>query len=278
MAGPVDNEPHPPMAGSADDAASPPEASPVHEPAVPAAPPAKPAGRRHSGPLQFFRELPILILIAFGLAILIKTFLVQAFYIPSESMVPTLLVGDRVLVNKLVYRVRDPHRGDIVVFVAEPDTAHHNWFTRFFRSLGEGLGARTDPERDFIKRVIGLPGETISIRDSVVTIQQRDGKTLTLNEPYISPNHDNNAFGPFTVPANSYFLMGDNRANSSDSRYNSFGGLCPAPPCAVPKSRIVGRAFITIWPPGRFRLQHTVTYQALVDLLRHPWDIAALLA
>jgi len=286
MAGPVDNEPHPPMAGSADDApstpATPDHATPEPAEAIPPAATAEhappPRAKRHSGPLQFFRELPILLLIAFGLAILIKTFLVQAFYIPSESMVPTLLVGDRVLVNKLVYRFRDPHRGDIVVFVAEPDTVHRNWFERFFKSLGEGLGARIDPERDFIKRVIGLPGETISIRDSIVTIQQPSGKTLTLNEPYISPNHDNSPFGPFTVPANSYFLMGDNRANSSDSRVNNFGGLCPAPPCAVPKSRIVGRAFITIWPPGRIRLQHTVKYQALADLVRHPWELAALLA
>jgi signal peptidase I len=243
--------------------------------------PATPSGdapAKHGGPLAFFRELPVLILIAFGLALLIKTFLVQAFYIPSESMVPTLLVGDRVLVNKLVYRVRDPHRGEIVVFVAEPDKTKRNAFQRFFKNLFEGLGARTPADRDFIKRVIALPGETISIKDSVVTIKTVDGKTLHLDEPYVSPNKDNAPFGPFTVPAHSYFLMGDNRTNSSDSRVNTFGGLCPAPPCAVPKSRIVGRAFITIWPPGRFRLLHPPKYKTLAESWLDSWGLAALLA
>jgi signal peptidase I len=269
MAGPTEQEP----------AASPVEAN-EHEPPSEdhPLPPIVGAPTKRSGTWQFFRELPILILIAFGLALLIKTFLVQAFYIPSASMEPTLLVGDRVLVNKLVYRVRNPHRGDIVVFVAEPDNTHRNWFQRFFSNLTEGLGARTAPEKDFIKRVIALPGETISMRNAVVTIQETDGSTLTLREPYISPNHDNNAFGPFTVPSNSYFLMGDNRANSSDSRVNTFGGLCAAPPCAVPKSRIVGRAFVKVWPPGRLGFLHIPKYQALGDLLRHPWEIAAIFA
>jgi signal peptidase I len=228
--------------------------------------PDKPAGEppKKAGPLAFFRELPVLILIAFGLALLIKTFLVQAFYIPSESMVPTLLVGDRVLVNKLIYRFRDPHRGEIVVFVAEPDQVKRNALQRFFKSLTEGLGARTPPERDFIKRVIGLPGDTITMKDGVVTIKPKEGKSFTLQEPYLNKSApDSSPFGPFTVPKDRFFLMGDNRANSSDSRVNTFGGLCPASPCAVPKSRIVGRAFITIWPPGRFSLHHRPSYAAL---------------
>jgi signal peptidase I len=131
--------------------------------------------------------------------------------------------------------------------------------------LFEGLGAATPPERDFIKRVVGLPGETVSIKDSIVTIKTVDGKTLKMDEPYLSPNRDNNPFGPFTVPKESFFLMGDNRANSSDSRTNTFAGLCPSAPCAIPKGRIVGRAFITIWPPGRFRLHHPPKYVALMQ-------------
>ncbi|MCA1833859.1 MAG: signal peptidase I [Actinomycetota bacterium] len=227
--------------------------------------PDKPAGEppHRPGPLAFFRELPVLILIAFGLALLIKTFLIQAFYIPSESMVPTLLVGDRVLVNKLIYRFRDPHRGEIVVFVAEPDRVKRNALQKFFKSMTEGLGARTPPERDFIKRVIGLPGDTITMTNGVIHIKPKKGKAFDLKEPYLNQPPDTSPFGPYTVPANSYFLMGDNRANSSDSRVNTFGGLCATPPCSVPKSRIVGKAFITIWPPSRFRLHHIPKYAAL---------------
>lgn len=258
MAGPGERDP---AAASFDDATA-------HDHPLQSEWPAEAAGEppKRPGPLAFMRELPVLILIAFGLALLIKTFLIQAFFIPSESMVPTLLVKDRVLVNKLVYRFREPRRGDIVVFVAEPDKTKRSAINRFFKNLFEGLGAATPPERDFIKRVIGLPGETVSIKDSVVTIKTTDGKSLSLKEPYLSPNRDNNPFGPYTVPKDSFFLMGDNRANSSDSRTNTFGGLCPTAPCSIPKSRIVGRAFITIWPPGQFTLHRSPDYMALVPL------------
>jgi signal peptidase I len=255
-------------------------------PAAPAAPsstpddgmqrtwPTEPAGAppERRSRWRFVRELPFLVVVAFGLALLLKTFLLQAFYIPSASMEPTLhgcpdCRGDRVLVNKLVYRLRDPQRGDIVVFVAQPDTQHRNWLQRIVKNLGEGLGARTPPETDFIKRVIALPGETISIKDAVVTIKTPAGRTFSLDEPYISPNKDLSPFGPFKVPPHSYFLLGDNRADSADSRVNTFGGLCAAPPCAVPKSRIVGRAFITIWPLNRLRLHRLPEYPGLAGLL-----------
>ena len=250
----------------------------AHEAPLQSAWPDKPAGEppKKHGPLAFFRELPVLILIAFGLALLIKSFLIQAFFIPSESMVPTLLVKDRVLVNKLVYRFRDPRRGEIVVFVAEPDKVKRNAFQRFLKSLGEGLGAQQPPERDFIKRVIGLPGDTIEIKEGIVKITPAKGLAITLSEPYVNQPRDTSSFGPYKVPPNSYFLMGDNRGNSSDSRVNTFGGLCSAPPCSIPKSRIVGKAFITIWPPSRISFHGAPKYVALLGPGASSWwELAA---
>jgi signal peptidase I len=204
----------------------------------------KPAGetpKKHSG-MAFFKELPVLILIAFGLALLIKTFLIQAFYIPSESMVPTLQVRDRVLVNKLVYRFRDPRRGEIIVFVAERDAEPPKSFLRkVVDTLTEGLGATQPAEKDFIKRVIGLPGETVEMRDGVITVTTKDGKKLTLEERYLSSEKDTNPYGPFTVPPDQYFVMGDNRPNSSDSRVRG----------PIKRSDIVGKAFVKVWPLGR---------------------------
>src|SRR5438874_80128 len=117
----------------------------------------KPKKEKHG---SFLKELPILIIIAFGLALLIKTFLLQAFYIPSESMVPTLQVGDRVLVNKLVYRIHPPRRGDIIVFIEDPGPKKAFW-GRVRSFLTEGLGVTKPASKDFIKRVIGLPGERL---------------------------------------------------------------------------------------------------------------------
>src|SRR5947207_13895458 len=115
------------------------------------------AGRRETskrgGPLAFLRELPALLLIAFILALLIKSFLIQAFYIPSESMVPTLQVGDRVLVNKLVYRIHPPRRGDIIVFIEDPGPKKAFW-GRVRSFLTEGLGVTKPKTLDFIKLAI----------------------------------------------------------------------------------------------------------------------------
>jgi len=190
------------------------------------------------GPFSFLRELPVLILVAFVLALLIKTFLVQAFYIPSESMLPTLRVGDRVLVNKVVYHVHPPRRGDIIVF-AEPNPVNEpdrTWWQSFTHWLTDGLGVTQDPTKDYIKRVIGLPGEEVEVKRGTVLV---DGAAL--HEDYLSDIEDLSDFGPHTVPDDAYFVMGDNRTNSQDSR--SLLGDIPA-------DRIIGKAFVVIWPPS----------------------------
>ncbi len=193
---------------------------------------------KRGGPLGFLRELPGLILVAFALALLIKTFLIQAFFIPSQSMVPTLRVGDRVLVNKLVYDFGDIQHGDIIVFrnphLEEPD---RNVLQDIWQWITEGLGFSSDPTKDFIKRVVALPGETIEVRNGRVFV---DGRRLT--EPYVSAMRDRSDFAKRTVPAGHVFVMGDNRPNSQDSR-SSLG--------FIPEDRIVGKAFVLLWPPSR---------------------------
>src|SRR6266702_2096241 len=195
--------------------------------------------RKAKGPLSFLRELPVLLLVAFLLALLIKTFLIQAFYIPSASMENTLLIGDRVLVNKLVYRFHPPRRGDIIVFEDPhpPAEPHRNPASAFLHWLTEGLGVSNSPQKDFIKRVIALPGETIEIQQGQVFI---NGKPI--GEPYLNPIKDLSSYPPTKIPADRLFVMGDNRANSNDSRREL--GL-------IPFDKVVGRAFVVIWPPSR---------------------------
>ena len=205
---------------------------------------------------SFFAELPVLVAIAFILALLLKTFLIQAFYIPSASMEPTLLVKDRVLVNKIVYEIREPRRGEIIVFTKDDGAAEEpqgNVIERLLRSLSSGLGVAPPGEKDYIKRIIGLPGEVIEMRDGVVII---DGvklpESLTTQGGYLA-ERDPNDFGPVTVPSGQYFMMGDNRQNSSDSRFPQLG--------TIPRDDIIGRAFITIWPPSRLRLLQGAVYE-----------------
>ena len=194
-------------------------------------------------------ELPILLLVAFLLALLIKTFLVQAFYIPSESMDPTLKIGDRVLVNKLTYHFHPPRRGDIIVFQdPHPTTqAHRNPFQAFVHWIGEGMGVQTSPDKDFIKRVIGLPGDRVRIDDrGTVFINDRP-----ITEPYLSPIKDVRPYPETVVPQGQLFVMGDNRTDSNDSRY----GLG-----FIPMEKVVGRAFVIVWPPSRFRWLSGIHY------------------
>lgn len=156
------------------------------------------------------------VLIAGGallVAFVIKTFLLQAFYIPSLSMAPSLKVNDRVLVNKLSYDLHDVNRGDLVVFESPPNE-----------------GSQT---KDLIKRVIGLPGETVESRDGQILINGQ-----VLDEPYLEPDVTTGPLDKVTVPAEHLWVMGDNRPNSRDSRF--FG--------AIPESLVIGRAFMRVWP------------------------------
>jgi signal peptidase I len=195
---------------------------------------------------SFLRELPVLVLIAFVLALLIKALLIQAFWIPSESMERTLLINDRVLVNKVVYHFRDVHRGEIVVFngdgtgfeqhesmIAPP----HNAFSRFVRGAQNLLGLGAPSDKDFIKRVIGVSGDTVQCCDASGRVMV-NGKPL--DEPYVYQN-DMQQFGPVKVPAGRLWVMGDHRGASSDSRANG----------TIPQSAVVGRAFVRVWPLSR---------------------------
>jgi len=195
--------------------------------------------RKRKGPFGFLKELPALIIIAFVLALLIKTFLVQAFYIPSPSMDPTLKVGDRVLVNKLAYKLHGPSRGDVIVFSnpGQCPEPHRNPASAFFHWITEGLGVSAPSCEDFIKRVIGLPGDVVEERDGVIFV---NGKRLV--EPYLNKQLDT-ASGQWTVEAGHVFVLGDNRTHSDDSRFD-LG--------QIPMRDIVGRAFIEVWPPTRF--------------------------
>lgn len=192
---------------------------------------------------SFFRELPVLIIVAFALAFLLRTFVVQVFYIPSSSMEPTLLVNDRILVDKVSYRFGDIERGDIVVFEGENGIVTDepaNPVTRFIRGMGQLVGLAPANARDYVKRVIGLPGDTIVISDGAVSVNG-----VTLPESYAV--EDVGDCGPITVPADSLFFLGDNRPNSADSR--APGGLG-----WVARDRVVGRAFLVIWPFDRLQV------------------------
>ena len=190
--------------------------------------------RRRGGPV---REIAFLAVMAVVLAVLLRTFVAQAFSIPSESMLPQLERGDRVVVSRLAYGLHDPNRGDIVVFDA-PGTVedHPALLTRWGQVVLESVGLRQASTEEFIKRVIGLPGETIEGRDGFLIV---DGRYVI--EPYLEPGTLTEPFPPTVVPDGQLFVMGDNRGNSMDSRV--FG--------PIEIDSVVGRAVVRIWPPGR---------------------------
>jgi signal peptidase I len=202
---------------------------------------------------RFLRELPVLILLALVLAIVIKTFLVQAFFIPSESMLPTLHVGDRVLVNRLAYRFGDIERFDVIVF-SDPNPApgqDRGLVGGFLHWLGEGTGIAKPAEEDFIKRVIALPGELWEIREGRVYVNGTQ-----LEEPYLEGPPDLRDFGPETVPDGTLFVLGDNRNGSCDSRFKpDEAGNCRGLGY-VPIDNVIGQAFVIVWPPGDMAWVH----------------------
>jgi signal peptidase I len=187
---------------------------------------------------SFLRELPVLLLVAFVLAFVLRTFVLQVFFIPSSSMEETLRIDDRMVVEKLTYRIREPVRGEIVVFEGDSDPGAEAGLTtgaRVVRGVGQFLGVVPASARDFVKRVIGLPGDEVLIEGGRVFVNGQ-----LLDEPYVVYD-DLSDHGPVTVPDGHLFFLGDNRPNSSDSRRGL--GM-------VPRDHVVGRAVVIIWPPG----------------------------
>ena len=167
--------------------------------------------KKAGGLVEFLVILAVAFVLVFGF---VRPFVLEAFRIPSESMVPTLLVGDRVFVNKFIYRFTEPERGDVVVF----------------ESVNGG-------EEDLIKRIVALAGDEVEVRNGTLLV---NGEAR--EEPYLNRNLPfNDSYGPSEVPEGHVFVMGDNRANSADSRV--FGPL--------PIENIEGEAFVRFWPPLR---------------------------
>jgi len=206
--------------------------------------------------------------VALAMALLLKTFLLQAFFIPSESMEKTLhgcpgCTGDRVLVNKLVYKFREPHRGEVVVFSGKgtsfgrvPVAPPHNAIQRAVRNVQGVLGLGSANDSDFIKRVIGVPGDVVACCvNGHVTVNGTE-----LIEPYL--NHDGTSmfdFAPVTVPPGMLWVMGDNRAHSADSRVHG----------PIPIHNVVGRAFAVFYPVSRAkRLLVPPPFAAAIVVLR----------
>jgi signal peptidase I len=190
-----------------------------------------------------WREFPILILSALVLAILIKTFLIQAFFIPSESMVPTLRRGDRILVCRICTRIAGVHRGEVVVF-SDPHPgpgAQRSALDAVFHWLAEGIGVAQPENPDYVKRVIGLGGDVVELRSGKLYV---NGSPMA--EPYLAKPRDTRSFGPITVPGGMLFVLGDNRLHSGDSRFQPPEGLG-----FVGQDKVIGRAFVRVWPPSR---------------------------
>jgi len=190
------------------------------QPGKPGGPTQTPPPRENVG-LEILKTLGLSVILAFG----IRTFVAEARYIPTKSMVPTLQVNDRLIVDKVSYHFKNPQRGDIVVFTP-PDEAP---------VVCGGQQAPSSTKDAYIKRVVALPGETFEVRQGRVYINGQ-----ALDEEYLD-GPSNDQYGPRVVPENSYVVLGDNRNNSCDSRYWGF----------VPKQNIIGRAVVRFWPVNR---------------------------
>ncbi|MET7749449.1 signal peptidase I [Micromonospora sp. NPDC005367] len=213
--------------------------------------------RRSRRQMPLWQELPLLLVVAFCLAVLIRTFLLQAFFIPSGSMEDTLLVGDRVLVNKVVYDVRDPVRGEVVVFRGTDRWAPQvdgeqqiGFVSKLGRTVGDLVGVSRPGEKDFIKRVIGVPGDRVRCCDEQgrVTVNGTplDETYVIQDSPLdVPPNPKecrSRRFDEVVVPPGQIFVMGDHRLVSQDAR-------CQGP---VPIDNVIGRAFLVVWPSSRW--------------------------
>lgn len=171
--------------------------------------------------------LVIAVAIFFGLQITIQNFVVD-----GPSMRPTLENGQRLLVNKIVYQyLHEPERGDIIVFISP-----------------------NNQQDDYIKRIIGLPGESVEIKEGIVYIHQKDGSVVALDEPYIT-QPAKNAFKGSRIPEDEYFVLGDNRNNSSDSRRG----------WTLNRQNIVGKTWLSIWPPEKWGLAANYPLQEQID-------------
>ena len=162
---------------------------------------------------EFLLTLVLAMVIFFGLQATVQSFVVE-----GSSMEPSFHEGERVLANKVVYNFHPPERGDVIIF-HPPD----------------------DGPPDYIKRIIGLPGESVEIKQGTVYIHKENGDVLPLDEPYIK-DATRGSFNGEIIPENEYFVLGDNRNNSGDSRYG----------WTVPRENIIGKAWLSVWPPSRW--------------------------
>ncbi len=216
------------------------------EPAPAGLPPVAEPGR--STAATFVRELPVLLAVALVAAFFVRTFVFQAFYIPSPSMgcagcpVHTLEINDKVVVSKISYRLHPPRRGDVVVFECPP-TANcttkppaTNFVVGAMRFVGERIGVIPPSTEDYIKRVVALPGETVEAQQGHVYVNG-----FLLDEPYLPDGVLTSDFGAVVVPADQLWVMGDNRSNSADSRV--FG--------SIEQDSLVGRTVLRLLPLRR---------------------------
>jgi len=237
-------------------------------------------------------ELPLLVVVAIVIAILVKTFVVQPFYIPSESMEKTLAGSaerghDRILVNKLIYDFRDPHPGDIVVFHAPdgwddepPQTPPSNPLLKVVRGFGQLVGVVPPDGEVLVKRVIAMGGQTVKGESDGSVWVSKDGpkgpfKKLVEHFVYRTDVHDHGRakFGPVTVPKGRLWVMGDHRDDSKDSRFHcgpnatddpNPDDTCDAVASTVPVDDVIGKAFVVAWPPSHWRTLGTPsTFESL---------------
>lgn len=180
---------------------------------------------------KYIRDILIMVVIAVAIFVGLRL-TVQTYVVYGPSMQPTFWEQQRLLVNKVVYKIHEPERGDVIIF-HPPDI-----------------------QRDsFIKRIVGLPGETVEIKDGAVYIHKADGTVLLLDEPY-TKEPSNRPFQGDIIPENNYFVLGDNRNNTNDSR-NGW---------TVPHDRIIGKAWLSIWPPGKWGLANSHPYQEQIAI------------